>query len=54
VNLASYSARDTDKVVQFRFRFGTDFCNGTDIGWYLDDVEVYDCKAGAAAVAAKP
>jgi bacillolysin len=54
VNLSSYAARDADKVVQFRFRFGTDFCNGTDIGWYLDDVEVYDCKAGAAAVAAKP
>jgi hypothetical protein len=20
------------------------FCNGTDIGWYLDDVEVYECR----------
>lgn len=46
VNLASYVAQDTDGVVQFRFRFGTDYCNGTDIGWYLDDVEVYDCKLG--------
>jgi bacillolysin len=44
VNLTGYVARDTDKQVQLRFRFGTDFCNGTDIGWYLDDVEVYDCK----------
>jgi hypothetical protein len=52
--LSSYATRDTDRVVQFRFRFGADFCNGTDVGWYLDDVEVYDCKAGAAAVAAKP
>jgi Zn-dependent metalloprotease len=43
-DLTSYLARDTDKQVQFRFRFGTDFCNGTDIGWYLDDVEVYDCR----------
>ena len=45
-----------DKVMQFRFRFGTDFCNGTDIGWYLDDVEVYECRAAAAAagVTAKP
>jgi Zn-dependent metalloprotease len=54
VNLGSYAAQDTDKLVQFRFRFGTDFCNGTDVGWYLDDVEVYDCKAGASVTAAKP
>jgi Zn-dependent metalloprotease len=53
VDLTSYAARDTDKRVQFRFRFGTDFCNGTDVGWYLDDVEVYDCKAGAASVRAR-
>jgi bacillolysin len=44
VSLTGYLARDADKVVQFRFRFGTDFCNGTDIGWYLDDVEVYECR----------
>ena len=44
VALGSYLARDTDKVVQLRFRFGTDFCNGTDIGWYLDDTEVYECR----------
>jgi Zn-dependent metalloprotease len=44
VALGSYLARDADKVVQFRFRFGTDFCNGTEIGWYLDDVEVYECR----------
>jgi bacillolysin len=54
VNLSSYVAQDTDKVVQFRFRFGTDFCNGTEVGWYLDDVEVYDCKAGTSVTAAKP
>jgi hypothetical protein len=53
VNLSSYAARDADKLVQFRFRFGTDFCNGTEVGWYLDDVEVYDCKAGAPVTAAK-
>lgn len=46
-DLTSYAAQDTDKVVQLRFRFGTDFCNGTDIGWYLDDVEVYECRARA-------
>jgi bacillolysin len=44
VNLASYLVQDTDKVVQFRFRFATDFCNGTNVGWYLDDVEVYECR----------
>jgi bacillolysin len=54
VNLGPYAVRDTDKVVQFRFRFGTDFCNGTDVGWYLDDVEVYDCNAGTSVTAAKP
>jgi Zn-dependent metalloprotease len=53
VNLSSYATRDADKLVQFRFRFGTDFCNGTEIGWYLDDVEVYDCRAGASVTAAK-
>lgn len=46
VDLSGYVTGDTDKQVQFRFRFGTDFCNGTDIGWYLDDVEVYDCRIG--------
>jgi bacillolysin len=54
VNLSSYAAQDADKLVQFRFRFGTDFCNGTDVGWYLDDVEVYDCTAGTTVTAAKP
>jgi hypothetical protein len=44
VSLTTYLAQDADKVVQFRFRFGTDFCNGTEIGWYLDDVEVYECR----------
>ena len=44
VDLSSYVVRDTDKVVQLRFRFGTDYCNGTDVGWYLDDVEIYECK----------
>ena len=55
-DLTSYVAQDADRIVQFRFRFGTDFCNGTDIGWYLDDVEVYECTAGTAAatVTAKP
>jgi bacillolysin len=44
VNLMRFMAQDTDDQVQIRFRFGTDFCNGTEVGWYLDDVEVYDCK----------
>ncbi|HEV8524457.1 MAG TPA: M4 family metallopeptidase [Terriglobales bacterium] len=44
VNLTRYLAQDADKIVQFRFRFGTDFCNGTEVGWYLDDVEVYECR----------
>lgn len=44
VNLGPYLSQDLDKVVQLRFRFGTDFCNGTEVGWYLDDVEVYECR----------
>ncbi len=44
VNLGPYLSRDLDKIVQLRFRFGTDFCNGTEVGWYLDDVEVYECR----------
>jgi bacillolysin len=44
VDLTRLATQDTDHKVRIRFRFGTDFCNGTDIGWYLDDVEVYDCK----------
>jgi len=43
-DLSTYLAQDTDKMVQFRFRFATDFCNGTDRGWYVDDVEVYECR----------
>ena len=44
VDLSSFVGQDSDGVVQFRFRFGTDYCNGTDVGWYLDDVEIYECK----------
>jgi len=43
-NLGSYLVQDADKTVRFRFRSATDFCNGTDVGWYLDDVEVYECR----------
>ncbi|HSH78662.1 MAG TPA: hypothetical protein VLA19_09045, partial [Herpetosiphonaceae bacterium] len=44
VDLSSYLPQDSDGTVQLRFRFGTDYCNGTDVGWYLDDVEIYECK----------
>ncbi|MDP9310343.1 MAG: M4 family metallopeptidase [Chloroflexota bacterium] len=44
VDLSRYVPQDSDGTVQFRFRFGTDYCNGTEVGWYLDDVEVYECK----------
>jgi bacillolysin len=50
-DLSSLASQDTDKQVQLRFRFGTDFCNGTDIGWYLDDVEIYECRAATVTVA---
>jgi bacillolysin len=52
-DVSSLVSQDSDKQVQIRFRFGTDYCNGTDIGWYLDDVEIYECKAGPSLAAAK-
>ncbi len=34
-----------DKV-QFRFDFGRDSSYGTNVGWYLDDFEVFACHSG--------
>jgi len=42
INLAPY-ANPTDKI-RIRFDFGTDFCAGTNLGWYIDDVKVYECR----------
>ena len=33
-------------TIQFRFDFGRDGCGGID-GWYVDDVQVVDCKPAA-------
>jgi hypothetical protein len=52
-DISSLVSQDSDKKVQLRFRFGTDYCNGTDVGWYLDDVEIYECTA-PTVTAAKP
>jgi bacillolysin len=53
-DLTTYVALDTDKSIRVRFRFAADFCNGTDIGWYIDTVEIYDCVLpGLALVATK-
>jgi len=41
VDLAPYAAAN-DKV-KLRFEFGNDGCGG-NIGWYVDDVAVYQCK----------
>jgi len=41
VNLAPYAVAN-DKV-KLRFEFGNDGCGG-NIGWYVDDVAVYQCK----------
>ncbi len=32
--------------VRFRFRIGTDV-GGTDVGWFVDDVRIYQCVAGS-------
>jgi len=42
VNLAPYAAPGAK--VQLRFEMGTDYCSGTT-GWFVDDVNVYRCKA---------
>lgn len=42
VNLAPYGATP-GSTIQLRFDFGNDDCAGV-IGWYLDNVQVYQCK----------
>jgi cysteine-rich repeat protein len=42
VNLSSL-AQAGDTIV-LRFEFGVDACGG-EVGWYVDDVEVYSCEA---------
>jgi len=51
-DLSTYAATDTDKVIRVRFRSVADYCNGTNIGWYIDDVEVYDCLVPMLALVA--
>jgi Zn-dependent metalloprotease len=41
INLAPY-ARPSDKI-KLRFELGQDGCGGT-FGWYVDDVQIYQCK----------
>ena len=31
--------------IELRFDFGVDGCDGTDFGWYVDEVEFYSCSA---------
>ncbi|MEO8197994.1 MAG: M4 family metallopeptidase [Thermoanaerobaculia bacterium] len=30
---------------QLRYEFGNDGCGGTDLGWWVDDVQLYTCQA---------
>jgi len=30
---------------KFRYEFGNDGCGGTDLGWWVDDVQIYTCQA---------
>jgi len=39
------------KSVRFRFRLATDF-QGSDAGWYLDDINIYTCRTPATATVA--
>lgn len=43
INLANY-AKAGDKI-RLRFEMGSDFCTGSANGWYVDDVNVYQCTA---------
>ena len=49
--LADYGGLFGGQAGADRFRFGTDYCNGTDVGWYVDDVEIYECTAPAVTAA---
>jgi hypothetical protein len=40
-------------VIRLRFEIGTDGCNGLD-GWYVDEVEVYQCEACTTPVEPAP
>jgi hypothetical protein len=42
VNLTGY-ATSGDRV-KFRWDFSTDYCFGTNLGWYIDNVRVYACR----------
>ncbi len=48
INLSGLEAVAGD-TVQFRWEFGTDGCNGR-IGWYVDNIVVYNCTAETLAV----
>jgi hypothetical protein len=43
VDLSSY-AQGGD-TIQLRWDLSTDYCFGTNLGWYLDDVRVYACAS---------
>jgi hypothetical protein len=44
INLSSLGVTP-DSTVQLRWQLGTDGCNGTDIGWYVDEISIYNCSA---------
>jgi bacillolysin len=45
INLARFA--NTGDKIRLRFEFGADYCGGTNAGWYIDDVNVYQCPAAA-------
>lgn len=44
INLSSLGVAP-DSTVQLRWQLGTDGCNGTDIGWFVDEITIYNCSA---------
>ena len=44
INLSSLGVTP-DSTVQLRWQLGTDGCNGTDIGWFVDEITIYNCSA---------
>lgn len=44
INLSSLGVIP-DSTIQLRWQLGTDGCNGTDIGWFVDEITIYNCSA---------
>jgi Zn-dependent metalloprotease len=44
INLSSLGIMP-DSTIQLRWELGTDGCNGTNVGWFVDEIIIYNCSA---------